>query len=1028
MFSPRHRNDRPLHNAGRFTLNAAMLALCVAAIFVVVVREANAQVVDPTFACTNGTVKAMQLAGDTLVIGGSFTWAGPTTGSMVALDATTGRAISPWTSVKAGPNPVGYGARETDAVLPDGTGGCYAGGFFTSVAGVPREKLAHVRADGTLDALNPGVDGVISALAHIGTTLYVAGYFSTLGGLPRSGLGAVDLVTGAVTSWNPAPDFNGIDCMVANGSAIFISSAGFTHVGGQTRAFVAALDPVTGAATSWNPAIDSRISAFALSDSVLYMSGDFTSVAGQPRDGLAGVDIRTGLPTSTNAATNGGNILALALNGDVLCVGGRFGQLGGQPRAGLGAVDTRTGEVLPWDPQVFGEIYTLAVDSTHIYAGGYLNAVDGAPRSHVAAFDRNTGELASWNPGASDLVRVIATGNGRVFVGGGFAGCGGVTCKNLAGVDLRTGRALDWAPVLDNEPAAMALTESTIAVAGWFANVNGLPRPAVAQFDRTTLQLTPWSAPALAGSGADFCARLGSSLYLGTYYLAYSSLQLAAVDLVSGQLLPWSVETAGSGTYRHLAGIEASGTRVYIAGEWETVNGQARPGLAAVDARTGALLDWDAKIQTRVDALTLSDSTLFISTAGTVDGHASAPIVAIDTATARARTWASPDVYWPYLMCATDSMVYIGCDAVSWLPPDNRSSAFAAVRQDLTPAAWQPYIYGVPSGGWPGGGIQVIRARGRDVFVGGYFQFAGDWLRDGLARLLPPDPNAPTVEQVSPGGAEVLAIGHECTIRWTARDDRAIASADVLLSRSGPTGPWELLAAGITGADSWNWQVSGPPATGSCWLRVVVRDWAGNTAEALSASAFDIVDPTTPTLVELFRATETPGGVQLEWQLSSEGAASVTVERGTSASGGWSEVHGAVRVQSGLSSMLDTGARPEGLAWYRLALAMSSGALVHTPPIQAGGLHGVTEFALGLPVPNPAAGSAVISYALPQRGPLRLSVLDIQGRERSVLLNGAHEPGVFTAALDSRSLQPGLYFIRLQARGVEIRRRVVVIH
>jgi hypothetical protein len=107
---------------------------------------------------------------------------------------------------------------------------------------------------------------------------------------------------------------------------------------------------------------------------------------------------------------------------------------------------------------------------------------------------------------------------------------------------------------------------------------------------------------------------------------------------------------------------------------------------------------------------------------------------------------------------------------------------------------------------------------------------------------------------------------------------------------------------------------------------------------------------------------------------------------------------------------------------------MPSGGLVHTPPIEAGGLLSVTDFALGAPAPNPATNGAVFSYALPRSGPLRLGVLDIQGRERSVLANGAHEPGVFTAALDSRSLQPGLYFIRLQARGVEIRRRVVVIH
>ena len=346
----------------------------------------------------------------------------------------------------------------------------------------------------------------------------------------------------------------------------------------------------------------------------------------------------------------------------------------------------------------------------------------------------------------------------------------------------------------------------------------------------------------------------------------------------------------------------------------------------------------------------------------------------------------------------------------------------------LALASWQPYVYGLP---WYEIQTQTppiwsVQARDRDVFMGGHFLFAGEWQRDRLVHLEPADTGPPVVGLLSPAGGEVLTVGSLRAVRWLAQDDRGIASADVYLSRSGPTGSWELLAAGITGTDTWTWTVAGQAAAGTCWLRVVARDWSGNTGEALSAGAVGIVEAPTPTLVELFRATQVAVGVLVEWRLATDGATNVTVERGASPTGGWSEIGGATRTENGLCSLTDTDAAASSRTWYRLAIATPGATTIHTQAVEATGASHVTEFAMGLPAPNPAAGVALFSYALPRRGPLRISVLDVQGRERSVLASGTHEAGLFTAALDSRDLPPGLYFIRLQAQGTERRRRIVV--
>ena len=76
----------------------------------------------------------------------------------------------------------------------DGAGGWYIGGDFTFVNALPRAHLAHIDSSGAVDSWNPGVGGSsvsISALALSGSTLDVAGVFTTLGGQSRKNLGAV---------------------------------------------------------------------------------------------------------------------------------------------------------------------------------------------------------------------------------------------------------------------------------------------------------------------------------------------------------------------------------------------------------------------------------------------------------------------------------------------------------------------------------------------------------------------------------------------------------------------------------------------------------------------------------------------------------------------------------------------------------------------------------------------------------------------------------------------------------------------
>jgi hypothetical protein len=88
----------------------------------------------------------------------------------------------------------------------------------------------------------------------------------------------------------------------------------------------------------------------------------------------------------------------------------------------------------------------------------------------------------------------------------------------------------------------------------------------------------------------------------------------------------------------------------------------------------------------------------------------------------------------------------------------------------------------------------------------------------------------------------------------------------------------------------------------------------------------------------------------------------------------------------------------------------------------------VTDLALSRVTPNPAPGLMRVQYGLPVQTSIRLSVVDLQGREVAVLANGIQSAGWNSASWNGQTLRgqaapAGLYFVRLQAGSKNIMQR-----
>lgn len=91
---------------------------------------------------------------------------------------------------------------------------------------------------------------------------------------------------------------------------------------------------------------------------------------------------------------------------------------------------------------------------------------------------------------------------------------------------------------------------------------------------------------------------------------------------------------------------------------------------------------------------------------------------------------------------------------------------------------------------------------------------------------------------------------------------------------------------------------------------------------------------------------------------------------------------------------------------------------------------GATELALGAISPTPTSGPARIAFALPREARVRLTVIDLQGREVATVADATYPAGRHEAAWSGRgsrgALPAGVYALRMQALGHAFVRRVVV--
>lgn len=659
---------------------------------------------------TNGLVFTIATHGDTTYLGGSFDYVGPPSGAFAAIGATTGAPDLSLPRIRGIVN----------AVAPDGAGGWYVGGNFSTLAttGQPRQHLVHIAPSGELDpsfnASSP--DGIVHTLALSGTTLYVGGEFGTIGGQSRSRIAALDATTGVATTWSPIVNAP-VRALAVSGNTIYFGGS-FTSVSGLPRGRLAAVAS-NGSMTTWNPDTNGDVTALVVGGTAIYAGGAFTTISGQLRNRLAAVDAVTGVPSAWNPNIPTGTVAALANGGDVIYVGGAFSNAGGHTRNSLAAIDTTTGAATPWAPEPSGAIRSLAVAGNTIYAAGDFQTIGGQPRRFVAALDPTVGAATDWNPAVSGFVQAVAVSGNTVGAGGGFTSAGGERRNSAAAVSAATGQLLPWNPNVVGQVRSLSVHNNLVYAGGDFSKVGDQTRQSLAALDATTGIPTAWAPGGVVGPVFAIAAT-GSTVYAGgTFSITGpgpSVAGLAAFAATTGALA-WGKNVVG--------GVNALAIRegtIYAGGTFTVVDNLSRNRLAAFDVN-GGVLAWNPDANSAVFALAISGTTVFVGGQfGSVGGHFRSRLAQIDAISGVATAWQTDSAS----LVLVRSLVVVGGTLYA-------ARIIAVPAYDVATGRTVDWVVG--TGG--DGSVETLASSDGRLYVGGNFKFLSSQVRQGLAIFDP---------------------------------------------------------------------------------------------------------------------------------------------------------------------------------------------------------------------------------------------------------------------------------------------------
>ncbi len=403
----------------------------------------------------------------------------------------------------------------------------------------------------------------------------------------------------------------------------------------------------------------------------------------------------------------------------------------------------------------------------------------GAQPAFAQITPERTPVPGAWGPNGTVNDSVVV--GDTLFLGGNFDYIGPPTGA-FATTDAGSGASIIAAPaaIPDSFDAA------SDGAGGWFV-ASGPYNATTVRHIRTDGSIDTGFTPPVVVSdtlaaGLVRVVAAGDRLYITGSFVAVNGVPrrgIAALDPGTGQVLPWDASVNSGSDYTSVARAAVDGNLLYIAGYFTTVSGQSRPGMAVLDAQTGALLpatfaNTDGK---NVFTLSAAGGRVYVMGGCSPTPTTSAQVCAYTSDGTPLVNWGGVGSIYFGSMLATPSRVYIS--GTLSFPGFGNNDTRVRGFDPMTGAAdgWQtPRINDITVSGF--GMVGPMVTAGGQLFISGDIVSAGGVRRFRYAGF---DTSSGALTAWQP------AVGHPA--RALASDGARIALAGSFISAGGRISP-----------------------------------------------------------------------------------------------------------------------------------------------------------------------------------------------------------------------------------------------
>ena len=218
---------------------------------------------------------------------------------------------------------------------------------------------------------------------------------------------------------------------------------------------------------------------------------------------------------------------------------------------------------------------------------------------------------------------------------------------------------------------ALAIEENNLYVGGQFTSIGGDPHVSLASYDITSPpgSLSSWERDTDTDIIVYALATGSGKLYVGGDFNTIDSATqpvLAAIDTDTGNVDTSFTPSFNTGEYPYVAALKFYNNKLYAGGYFTTINGNSSfNNLAALDLSTGTPDSWTPTTDDSVFALTTIGNYLYVGEANGFQGNAnSGSAQNFNLNTGNLADWTPSDTQPIYAMNAENNALYVGLDRI----------------------------------------------------------------------------------------------------------------------------------------------------------------------------------------------------------------------------------------------------------------------------------------------------------------------------------------------------------------------------